>query len=110
EQAIGEVRVVLEDAGLRRAAVLPGAPESAVRRPKGREQRVRSDDRRSAVGLAVRPGYAARVRQRRDRQPVPGGQRLVVTRGLRPPSADIKEPFAGGTKPLLRSRIPALGD
>ena len=93
EQPVREVRVVLEHAVGRRPAVLPRAPEPAVRPRGGRRgprrppatpprayARRRLDQRRLA-GRGQRPRG---VRERGDREPVPGREHLVVARRLRP--------------------------
>ena len=77
EQPVGEVGVVLEDALAAGPAVLPRPTEPAVgadaaRRGSGRPPR---SPRRHVARLVERP---TGLGERRDRQPVPGGQRLVV--------------------------------
>ena len=82
EQAIGEVRVVLEDAVAARPAVLPRPTERAVGAQQPADDRLGRAGRRRDV---VRPRECpTRLREGRDGQPVPGRERLVVAGGLGP--------------------------
>ena len=86
-EPVREVRVVVEEAGAARLAV----PEAALELVAGE-----SGPSRNAATAAVDVVRAVepppRLGERRDREPVPGGDHLVVAGRLRPRLAELEEP------------------
>ena len=82
------MRVVLEHALAGRSAVLPRPAEPAVRAAGARARIASAARRRRRRGTASAVGSRASaprgIGERRDRQPVPRRERLVVARRLRP--------------------------
>ena len=79
-EPVRDVRVVLEVAGALRDAVAPGAVEPLAVGERA-EQELAERARRVEVVGAVEP--PPRLRERREHQPVPGSDRLVVALRLR---------------------------
>src|SRR5204862_6597654 len=91
-EPVGDVGVVLEVAGVARPARPPAAVEAAVRARQRPEQELRNLTARiDQLGTGEAP---ARVRERRERQAVPGRDRLVVAERLGSPLAHLEEPLA----------------
>ena len=80
EQAVGDVRVVVEVPGAARTTVASRAQESSVfgQRPE-QELADAAGDLEPVVALEAVRGLG----ERRQREPVPGGEDLVVAEGLR---------------------------
>ena len=103
QQAVGEIRVVLEHAGADRPAVLPRAAERPIRpeqaiHDRGRRASGRARVRRRGVWIDGRQGGRG-VGQGGDGQAVPGRQRLAVTGRLRPRRAPLEEPAPVAAQP-----------
>ena len=92
EQAVRDVRVVLEVAGPLRLAGAEGPVQSAFAGRERPEQELAELAGRSEVVGALEP--AARLGKRREGEPVPGRDRLVVPGGLHPLLAHVEEPAA----------------
>ena len=90
QQPVGEMAVVLEHALPDRPAVLPRPPERAVLGEQAGGDRLRGAH--GGLGVARLVEESAGLGQRRDGQPVPGGQGLVVARGLGPGRAAGEQP------------------
>src|SRR5262249_22324532 len=102
EQAVRQVRVVLEHALPARSAVLPRPAQPAVRPAESGEQLVgRYDGGIEVVRLRAR---TPAVGERADREAVPRRERLVVPRRLRPGAAALEEPSPGSRETLLALR------
>src|SRR6476659_6657454 len=89
-EPIGDVGVVLQVTGI---AGLPGPPaamQAAVLIRKHPEQELSQLPAGLDELRAIEP--AARLRERRQREAVPGGDRLVVAERLRSPLADLEQP------------------
>src|SRR5205814_1924296 len=89
-EPVGDVGVVLEVAGVARPARPPAAVEAAVRARERPEQELR--DLAARIDQLRTVETAARLRERRQRQPVPGRDRLVVAERLGPLLAHVEEP------------------
>ena len=92
EQAVRNVGVVLEVAG----SLGPAGAERPVQPAFGGGERAEQElaERAGRVEVVGALEAAARLRQRREREPVPGRDRLVVPVGLRPLLAQLEEPAA----------------
>ena len=103
EQPLGQVGVVLQHAGRLADHAVARGPGAAGRRPGAA---LEQDGRRAAAAAATQrrlvraapPGLG----QRRDGQPVPGGDHLVVAGRLRPPRPGGEQPA-----PARRPTAPA---
>ena len=80
EEAVRDVRVVVEVPG----AWPAGATCGAAARPVGEGPRRNSASSRARLAQSARPSRRAGLRERREREAVPRGDRLVVARRLRP--------------------------
>ena len=81
-EAVGDVRVVLEHARVLRLSRAPAAEEPAFRgRERSEQELSESTSRFEVVGSLE---AAARLGERCQRKPVPGSDRLVVAKRLRP--------------------------
>ena len=90
EQAVRDVRVVVEVARSARAPVAAAAPQAAVLAGERAEQELAEAARRvDPVGPLEPP---AGLGERGEREPVPGRDRLVVAQRLRPLLALLEEP------------------
>ena len=100
EQTVGDVRVVVEEAGSARAAVADRAEEPPVLRGQRPEQEFSEPARGVEPVGSLEP--VARLGERREREPVPRRERLVVTKRLRP-----REPRREHASPELRVQLAA---
>src|SRR5207237_6031170 len=92
--------VVLEEAVRVRASFAPRPEEPAVLGRERAEQEGRELARRVEQILPVQP--PPRLGQRREREPVPRGDHLVVAQRLRPLLAQLEDP-----RPRLRVELAA---
>ena len=92
EQAVRNVGVVLEVAGSLGPAGAEGPVQPAFAGRERAEQELA--ERAGRVEVVGALEAAAGLRQRREREPVPGRDRLVVPLGLRPLLAQLEEPGA----------------
>ena len=81
DEAVCDVRVVVQEAEAAHAAVASRAEEPAVLRRERAEQELAEIARRVEPVVALEP--VAGLGERREREAVPGGERLVVAERLR---------------------------
>ena len=104
EQPVREVRVVLEDAAADAPPVLPRSSERTIGREEAGNDRLGGARGGDPVpvrlgGVGGRQGNGG-IAERRDREPVPGRERLVVAGGLRPLGSALEEALTQGPEPL----------
>ena len=88
-QPVRDVGVVVEEAGVLRDAVAVGAVEAALGRRQRPEQELAEPPRRVEPVVALQA--ASGLGERGEREPVPGGDRLVVAQRLRPLLAPLEQ-------------------